>query len=334
MTSRERVWAALRGEPVDRPPVAFWGHFYHRESSAVDLVEATMEFQSEYGWDWVKLNPRKQYHVEDWGVRYRYSGRADEKPVLESWPVHQAADWAAIVERPHDRGALGEQIEAVRLMRRALPADVPLIQTVFTPLAVLGEMVEEPGELKLHMRQQPNAVRGALEQVTATYERYVAAVLEAGADGIYFATVDWASKSLVSAEEYREWSRPWDLRILAVAKRAPFNVLHVCKRRNLLLEFADYPVHAFSYDASDPTNPPIEQALATLPGTFIGGLSHEDALQQPSAERVLAEYRSRLATTKGRRWMVGPGCSIPPATPAANLKAVRAAVDATAMSLP
>lgn len=333
MTSRERVWAALRGEPVDRPPAAFWGHFYHRESSAVDLVEATMEFQSEYRWDWVKLNPRKQYHVEDWGVRYRYPGRAAEKPVLEAWPVHQAADWAAIGARPHDQGALGEQLEAVRLLRRALPADVPLIQTVFTPLAVLGEMVAEPGELKLHMRQQPNAVRGALEAVTATYERYAAAVLEAGADGLYFATVDWASKNLMTADEYREWARPWDLRVLAVARGAKFNVLHVCKRRNLLLEFADYPIHAFSYDASDPTNPPVEQALAALPGAFVGGLSQEDALQHASADRVLAEYRSRLATTKGRRWLVGPGCSIPPATPAANLQAVRAAVDATSLSL-
>jgi hypothetical protein len=38
MTPRERVWAALRGEAVDRPPISFWGHFYHRESSARDLA--------------------------------------------------------------------------------------------------------------------------------------------------------------------------------------------------------------------------------------------------------------------------------------------------------
>ena len=45
MTPRERVWATLRGEPVDRPPVSFWGHFYHRESSASELVAATLEHQ-------------------------------------------------------------------------------------------------------------------------------------------------------------------------------------------------------------------------------------------------------------------------------------------------
>src|SRR5262249_43773889 len=113
LNPRDRVWAALRGQPVDRPPLSFWGHFYHRESTARDLADATLEFQREYGWDWVKLNPRKHYHVEPWGVRYHYSGRAAEKPVLECWPVHQPADWAAITERPPDRGALAEQIEAV-----------------------------------------------------------------------------------------------------------------------------------------------------------------------------------------------------------------------------
>lgn len=333
MTARERVWAALRGQPLDRPPVSFWGHFYHRESSASDLVEATLEFQREHGWDWVKLNPRKQYHVEDWGVRYRYSGHATEKPVLESWPVHQPGDWAAITERPADHGALAEQIEAVRMLRRMLPAEVPLVQTVFTPLAVLGEMVTEPGELRLHMRTHPNAVRGALEAVTATFERHVALVLAAGADGIYFATTDWASQNLMSAEDYRAWARPYDLRVLAGAAAAPFNVLHVCKRRTLLLQLADYPVQAFSYDLTDPTNPPLAQALVRLPGAVMGGFSQEDALQASSPERALEEYHRALEASGGRRWLAAPGCSIPPATPAANLEAIRAEVERTRLDL-
>jgi uroporphyrinogen decarboxylase len=326
MTPRERVWAALSGEVLDRPPVSFWGHFYHRESTARELVDATVEHQREFGWDWVKLNPRKHYHVEPWGVSYRYSGLAAEKPVLEKWPVHQPGDWAAVTERPHDGGALGEQIEAVSLLRRELPADVPMIETVFTPLAVLGEMVEEPGELRLHMRTNPNAVRGALAAVTATYERFVPRLLAAGADGIYLATTDWASRNLMSPSDYREWAMPFDLRILAAAAGAPFNVLHVCKRRNLLFELADYPVSAFSWDATDPTNPSLADGLARLPGAVMGGISQEEALRNPDPMHAVAEFRRGLEQTHGRRWLVAPGCSIPPAVPAANLKAVAAVV--------
>lgn len=326
MNPRERVMAALNGEPVDRPPVSFWGHFYNRESSARDLVEATVEFQNEYGWDWIKLNPRKHYHVEPWGVSYRYSGAAREKPVLESWPVHQPADWAAVTERAHDVGALGEQLDAVHLLRRQVPDEIPILETVFTPLAVLGEMVEEPGELRLHMRTHPNAVRGALEAVTRTFERFAAEVIAQGADGLFFATVDWASRDLLTPDEYRDWARPYDLRILEVVKTAPFNVLHVCKRRNLLRELGDYPVSAFSWASTDPLNPSLADALPLVKGAVMGGISHEEALQERSSNGVLSELRQGMTQTGGRRWLVAPGCSIPPATPAANLIALRDAV--------
>src|SRR5262249_7723917 len=269
---RDRVSAALRGEPLDRPPVSFWGHFYHRESSAHDLVDATIEHQREHGWDWIKLNPRKHYHVEDWGGRYHYSGRPDEKPVLEAWPIAQPQDWLSISPRPHDRGALGEQLDAVRMLRDRVPPEVPIVETVFTPLAILAEMVPEPGDLKRHMGANPQAVRGALDAVTATFEPYVAKLMEAGADGIYLATTDWASRNWMSTQEYREWARPYDLRLLAAAAGAPFNVLHVCKARNLLFDLADYPVHAFSYDATNPTNPTLAQALERLPGAVMGGI--------------------------------------------------------------
>jgi uroporphyrinogen decarboxylase len=326
------VWAALRGQAVDRPPVSFWGHFYHRESSARDLVDATVEFQRQYHWDWVKLNPRKHYHVEPWGVTYRYSGRPNEKPVLESWPVRAGDDWTAIREQPHGQGALGEQLEAVRSLRKRLPPDVPMIETLFTPLAVLGEMVKQPADLRAHLTSHGDAVRAALEAVTRTFETFARSVLEAGADGIYLATVDWASRDLLSADEYRTWARPYDLRILAAASGAPFNVLHVCKRNNLLSELADYPVSAFSWDATDPTNLTLTAAMSRLPAALMGGLSFDSSLEKPDPGRFVAQYRQGLEQTGGRRWLVAPGCSIPPAASAANLEAVRAAVESTRLA--
>jgi uroporphyrinogen decarboxylase len=334
MTARDRVLAALRGNEVDRVPMSFWGHVYHRESSASDLVAHTLERWRRFEWDWVKLNPRKHYHVEPWGVRYRYSGRPDEKPVLETCAVREPGDWARIGPRSPDEGALGEQIEAVRLLRAALPADVPILETVFTPLAVLGEMVREPAELRTAMRTHPKPVRAALEAVTATFEAYVPRLLDAGADGIFLATVDWASEDLLSEEEYRTWARAGDLRVLATAARARFNVLHVCKRRNLLLSLSDYPVAAFSWAATDPTNPSLAVALSRLGAAVMGGIGQDGALQEASPDAVLEEFRVAREQTGGRRWLVAPGCSIPPGTPAANLRAVRDAVESMRLAAP
>lgn len=329
MTERDRVLAAMRGHAVDRPPISFWGHVYHRESSARELADHTVERWRRFRWDWIKLNPRKHYHVEDWGVRYRYSGVPDEKPVLERWPVHEAADWDRIAEIPHDSGALGEQVEAVRLLRASVPPAVPILATVFTPLAILAELTEPPALLKEHLATEPARVERALETVTRVFERLVPALVRAGADGIYLATVDWGCRRFVSPEDLRRWSRPYDLRLLEAAGPSAFHALHVCKDDCLLFEFADYPVGAFSWDALAPANPSLAEGLARLPGAVMGGIAHEGALQAHGSEAVLEEYRRALAETGGRRWLVAPGCSIPPHSPEANLAALRDEVDRT-----
>ena len=327
MTSRDRVLAALRGEAVDRPPISFWGHVYHRESSASELVAHTLERWQRFRWDWIKLNPRKHYHVEPWGVRYRYSGVPDAKPTLETWPVHAAADWDAIREVPHDAGALGEQLEAVRALRAQLPAEVPILATVFTPLAILGELTEPATVLREHLVSAPAQVERALETVTRVYERYVAALMRAGADGLFLATVDWGCRAFVTPADLHRWSRPYALRLLAAAGPSPFHTLHVCKGDNLLFEFADYPVGAFSWDATAARNPSLAEGLARLPGAVMGGIAQDGALQDRTSAAVLEQYRRALEETGARRWLVAPGCSIPPTTPVENLVALRDVVE-------
>lgn len=323
MTERDRVLAALRGQPVDRPPISFWGHVYHRESSARDLAEHTVERWRRFGWDWIKINPRKHYHVEDWGVRYRYPGVPDEKPVLERWPVHEAADWDRIAEIPHDAGALGEQLEAVRLVRAAVPPNVPVLATVFTPLAILAELTEPPGLLREHLVTEPARVARALEVVTRVFERLAGAYLRAGADGLYLATVDWGCRRFVTPEGPAALVAA--LRPAAARRRGPVALSHDARLQGRLsaVRVADYPVGAFSWDALAPANPSLAEGLARLPGAVMGGIAHEGALQDRNPEAVLEQYRRALAETGGRRWLVAPGCSIPPHSPEANLAALR-----------
>ena len=83
MESSERVRAALAGEPVDRPPAAWWGHTYRDEWSPASLARVTVERQRRFGWDFVKLQPRATCFAEAFGSAYRPSGRPDTAPVLE-----------------------------------------------------------------------------------------------------------------------------------------------------------------------------------------------------------------------------------------------------------
>ena len=327
ISRRDRVFAAVAGDPPDRPPMAFWGHVYDRESTARDLAESTLEQRQRHDWDFVKLNPRASYHGEPWGLSFRYPGGRAGKPERTSYPIHTLDDLLRLRPVHGDQGALGEQLEAIRLVRRGLPDDVLLVETVFSPLAVLTDLSENTAALERALAREPNAVRTALEAVTRTFEDFVPRALAAGADGIYFATVEWASADRPwTAAQYREFATPYDLRVLARAQGAAFNLLHVCRPRNFLAALTDYPVAAVSWDATADGNLDLAAGQDVVRGAVIGGIGHEDALLAADDTLALSQLERGFALTSGRRWIVAPGCSIHPNTPPERLDALREAV--------
>src|SRR5215211_359716 len=86
MSHKQRLRAALAGEPVDRPPISLWWHDFEREWSAEGMADATVEAYHTYDWDLVKLNPRATYYFEAWGSRYEPTGNSQPRlvtPALE-----------------------------------------------------------------------------------------------------------------------------------------------------------------------------------------------------------------------------------------------------------
>ena len=327
LSRRDRVLATVAGDAVDRPAMSFWGHFYDREENAQDLAGATLEWRDRYDWDFVKLNPRASYHGEPWGLSYRYERDPLKKPIRTHYPVRTLDDLARVNALPGDYSALGEQLEAIRLVRRGLPDDVLLIETVFSPLSVLTYLSADPQAVQTMMAHDPGAVTTALDAITRTFEDFVPRALHAGADGIYFATVHWAtSERGWTPEEYREFALPFDRRVLAQAKGAPFNVLHVCKPHNFLLALTDSPVAAFSWATTEPGNPSLKDGIERFNGAAVGGIGQEDALIAPDDGLLLSQLERGFTHTGGRRWIVAPGCSILPQTHPERLETLREAV--------
>jgi uroporphyrinogen decarboxylase len=324
-TRRNRVLATCAGDPTDRPPISFWGHFYDREDSAKALADATLEARARFDWDFVKLNPRASYHGEPWGLTFQASTAPLVKPTRRSHPIHDLADYGALRRLPGDTGALGEQLEAIRLVRKGLPHDVLLVETVFTPLAVVTDLAENTAMVERHLAEDRARVAAAVEAVTQTFEDFVPRALAAGADGIYLATVEWATADRPwGPEGYREFALPYERRVLARAAGAAFNVFHVCRPRAFVEPLADTPVHALSWDSTADGNPDLAagQRFFTR-GAVLGGVGHDDALVAQDDSLALAQLERGFAQTGGRRWIVGPGCSIHPQTPPERLLALR-----------
>lgn len=324
---RERLLSVAAGTPADRPPVSFWRHFYTEENDPRALADALLGFHRDFGWDWIKLNPRASYHLEDWGYRFEPSTDPHAKPVPKFHPVATAADWARIEPRDPDRGVLGEHLQAIRHVVAGAFGD-PVLMTVFTPLSIAGDLVADDELLIKHMHEAPDAVAAALEAITQTFEHFAAEILNAGADGLFFATTQWASHALLSDAEYARWGRPYDLRVLAAARDARINLLHVCDRQNMLIELALYPVHLFNWGFADSGNLDLEEGMTRLGKRAIGGVSRNADLLTATADDVYAKVLNLTVRLAGRPWGCGPDCSIYPHSRTENLRAVKAALDA------
>ena len=94
-TKRARVLAALRGESVDRVPVAFWLHNFAAENSAEGLAGETLRLARIFDWDYLKPQSRAQCFAEMWGLRYRPSRERAGPFTVTHAPV---ADEAALAK--------------------------------------------------------------------------------------------------------------------------------------------------------------------------------------------------------------------------------------------
>jgi len=327
----ERIRRALAGDPVDRPPISFWAHNFAMEHSAEVLAEQTVADFRRYDWDFIKIQSRASVFAEMWGSRYRSVRQRAVPPELLEWPVHSAQDVAGLRVQDPTTGALGEQLEALALIRQAVGPDVPLLLTIFAPAMVLQFLVGESPELMLRLiREHPREAHAGLAAVRDTLVEYARQCIARGADGIFLA-IKAASANQMTRAEYAEFGLPYDRAVLIGAERGWLNMLHLCEA-NLYFEVANaFPVPLVSWGL-DRGNPTLSEGRAMVKRAVIGGVSPKPRIRTMTPEEVRAEVATALTETESRQMMIGPGCSISPDTPESNLFAVCDAVQAWCVS--
>jgi uroporphyrinogen decarboxylase len=326
MNKRERVAAALAGDEVDHAPIAFWGHDYAREWSAEDHVAQTLEFVRRYDLDYVKINPRFSYLMEAWGGIFAKSDLEREGPKAVRLPVVTPFDLERLQSAPAWSPSMVEQLVAASAIVRGLRGDRPIVQTLFSPLGVLGNLVagQDGQGLRPWFSEHPARVHAALAAIAASLKAFGAELLNTGVDGVFFAPLSWASRDNATIEEYREFGRPYDLQVLSALRDARLLILHVCREHNMVEALRDYPVHVVHWDSRGAGNPGMAAVAKDSTPAVAGGISNRTLLSG-TAEEVTAEVRSAIDEMGGRRLLLAGSCSINPATPETN---IRAAIDA------
>ena len=306
MTRTERVRAAVRGDEVDRVPVAFWHHF-RPEGSARRLAEATLRFFDEqFDLDICKVMP---------DLPYPFPHRA----------ITDGNGWRMIEPLNLDRSHFVQgRLRTIEILRDELGDETPIIMTVFSPLTEALYFCGGRDAFLDQARRDPVAVHGALAILAQNLRDAMELYIAHGADGVFYSIQGATSDEKGLGEDrYREFGRPYDLIALGGPRDGWLNVLHVHGDANLLMDAVlDYPVDVLNW-SDRLTGLSLREVRGKTSKCLMGGWHEFGALSNGPAEQIQAEAEDAIKQTGGRKFILANGCSVPDETPEEWLEAAR-----------
>lgn len=318
MNSRQRMEACISGQKTDRAPVSLWRHFPVDDQSPHTLARSILLFQKIYQFDFIKITPSSSFSVKDWGATDEWKGNPEGTRDYTHFPVSDPDDWKKIACHSPLKGSLGEQLECIRLVRKGASPDIPIIQTIFSPLAQAKNLVGKDHLLD-HLRAYPDALHAALRTITEQTILFIDECKKMNIDGIFFA-VQHAQRNLLSETEFVEFGMKYDLEILSHVQDLWLNVGHIHGSHIMFDQVSQYPVQVLNWhDREEGIS--LSEGKLKFSGAVCGGLRQWDTMVYGVPEMAAAEAQDALYQTSGERFILGTGCVLPIIAPHSNITA-------------
>ena len=242
-----------------------------------------------------------------------------EGPVIER-PIRDASD----VDRLPSfnvEAELGFVLDAIRLARRALPADVPLIGFAGAPFTLASYAIEGGAsrtftKTKQFMYEAPDAWHLLLSKLADLVGKFLAAQARAGAQALQLFD-SWVG--CLSPDDYRTYVQPHSRKALTLAKESGVPLIHFGTATATFLEdFAAAGGDVISVD----WRIPLDAAWLRIGDRAIQGNLDPAALLAPASERS-RQVRDILTRARGRAGHIfNLGHGVLPETDVAALRAV------------
>ncbi len=323
MNKRERLHAAFHKQAVDRTPIALWRHFPGDDLDPEKFARRVVEFQHTYDFDFVKVTPAASYISEMYGAELRDAGNREGTRTHVTRVINDWRDWGKLKPVPPDHPVIRREQDAIRRIRAALGKDVPVMQTLFTPMSCARTLAGD--RFVEDLREHPGEFQHALQALGTTMERFAHASIDAGADALFLAT-QVASRDVLTSEESRGYGQMYNLALLNELRgHVDFILLHIHGENIYYEHLFKYPVQVVNWHDRQ-TPPTLREGKALFDGAVAGGIDEWGTLQT-TPEAVTAQVRDAIAQTDGTGLIVAAGCVIPIDTPPANIRAARDAVE-------
>jgi uroporphyrinogen decarboxylase len=329
MDKIQRITAVLEGRRPDRPPVSFWYHFPADCAAGPLAVNAHVRHLETYDLDFLKI-------MDD----NRYPRTATSTGVIAG-----VRDLERLSVLRGDEDSFGRQLELIGALAERYAGQLRMATTIFNSWSTLRQMTVpdtglhgppvmdagmDPKDAAMArlLREAPEACVRALEVIAESTANFARHCLAAGADGIYLSVRDdWVDAPENGAGTYDRLVRQGDLKILAAVEQGTFNILHVCGKALDFRRFAGYPVQVISW-ADRSAGPSIAEAASWVKPALCAGVDNLGTMVTGSPEDCASEAADAIRQAGDRPIIVAPGCTFDPAAvPAANLHAIRQAVE-------
>ena len=294
--------------PEGYVPAAFFLHFGADFRFGPAAVEKHKEYFRATDMDFVKIQYERNF----------------PKQTIEA-----LSDWDKFVAP--DREFYAPMVEVVSSLVHELKDEAPIIVTLYSPFMCLGDVATKP-KLVEHILEDADAVTPAFETATESLLLFVDACIKAGVDGFYHSTQGGETNRFPDPIYFEKYIKPWDLVVMnEIAKRCCFSILHVCDYHKAdcggyadLTPYVEYPGQMVNCNPDIGGKTLTGQQISNIFGRpYMGGLDRMGVLSTGSPDEVRDEVRRVLHRAEGP-FILGADCTVPGATPWANL---RAAVD-------
>lgn len=142
-------------------------------------------------------------------------------------PVRSSQDVEAL-GKPNAGTDLGHVMEAIQIMRRELPEEIPLIGFAGAPFTMASYAVEggpsnDHRQVKSMMYAQPMLWHTLMEKLSNVLIDYLLAQIDAGAQAVQLFD-SWVG--VLSPQDYRRFALPYSQRVLSAATERGVPVIH------------------------------------------------------------------------------------------------------------
>jgi MtaA/CmuA family methyltransferase len=325
MIPKERIYAILKGDSYDRPAVtpilmAWAAHFigrtyrdYYLDGDV--LVESQLAVTRALNLDQISAISDPWREASAYGMEFEYppEGVGHPKDVL----IKTRGDTSRIkpfnicrAERTRQR------IESVRKMAAEIGSTHSVLGWVEGPLAEYADLRGIENAM-LDLIDEPQVFAEAGETIIQNQIAFALVQIEAGADMV---GIGDSAASLISPVMYAQLVLPLEQKLIAAIHEAGAAAkLHVCGNiSNIVQDMAKSGTDIIDVDWMVPLEKSRE--LAGPDVTLCGNFNPAGVLLEGTPEEVAQAARECLAAVPGK-FILMPGCEVPPGTPEQNLRA-------------